>query len=228
MKPVMWSIVALLVCGGVVSTAAYAVEKGRATAPIVVPQHQQTPKAQQQADPEAQKQAMMEKMREAGSPGEGHKPFKTLAGTWTYEGEWRMSPESAPESMKGVANNSLVYGGRFLKQEISGPPMAEGMPEFQGLGFTGHNNMTGEYETVWMDNMGTGMMRGKGKFDAASSTLTDEGTFSCPMTGETDRWYRTEWQIKDPNHTVYRSYSKAPDGNEFKGMEIRYTRMQPE
>lgn len=222
-KRVMWSVVACFVLG----SAAGAVEKGRATLSVVMPKQQVPAEAQQQAaqpSPEAQKQAMMETMQKFGSPSEGHKVFETLAGKWTYEGEWRMSPEAAPESMKGTVTNTLIFGGRFLKQEISGPPMAEGMPAFEGLGLTGYNNMRGEYQTVWLDNMGTGLMQGKGRFDAATSTLSDEGSFSCPMTGETHRWYRADWQIVDPNHTVYKSYSKAPDGNEFKSTEIRYAR----
>jgi hypothetical protein len=49
------------------------------------------------------------------------------------------------------------------------------------------------------------------------------GTFSCPVTGEKDMWYRSEWKIgKDKQ--VYSMFTKGPDGNEFKSMEITYTR----
>ena len=104
--------------------------------------------------------------------------------------------------------------------------MEEGHPPCEGIGFLGYTNLRQEYQSVWFDNMMTGMMVGTGEFDAATKTLTDEGDFSCPVTGETHRWYRTAWTVVDPDHTTYESYSRTPEGREFKSMEIRYTRAQ--
>jgi hypothetical protein len=170
------------------------------------------------------KQAAMEAMQRLGSPSEGHAALQPLAGTWTYTLQWWMTPEESPQSMAGTAVNTLIFGGRFLKQEIRGEPMEEGQPPFEGLGFTGYDNLRQEYQSVWFDNMITGMMRGAGSFDAATKTLTDTGDFSCPMTGETHRWYRSAWTVVDADHTTYESYSRTPEGQEFKSMEIRYTR----
>ena len=128
--------------------------------------------------------------------------------------------------MTGTAKESLILGGRFLKQEISGEPLEKGQPPFEGVGFIGYDNIRKEYQTVWFDNMMTGMMRGAGKFDAATGTLSDQGDFSCPTTGETNRWYRTAWTVMDEDHTKYESYSRASDGREFKSMEILYTRAE--
>ncbi len=172
------------------------------------------------------KQAAMEAMQRLGSPSEGHKALEPLAGTWSYTAQWWMSPDEPPQSMTGTALNSLLFGGRFLKQEIRGEAMEEGQPPFEGSGFTGYDNLRKEYQTVWFDNMNTSMMRGAGQFDAATKTLSDEGDFSCPITGETHRWYRTAWTVVDQDHTTYESYSRTPEGREFKAMEIRYTRVQ--
>lgn len=180
--------------------------------------------AQPAMDPE--QQAAMEAMQRLGSPSEGHKALEPLAGTWSYTAEWRMSPDGPAESMSGTSANTLILGGRFLKQEVNGPAMEEGMPPFEGVGFTGYDNLRKEYQSIWFDNMMTGMMRGAGQFDAATKTLTDEGDFSCPVTGETHRWYRTVWMVVDQDHTTYESYSRTPEGQEFKSMEIRYTRTQ--
>ena len=79
---------------------------------------------------------------------------------------------------------------------------------------------------MWLDNMITGMMRGTGQLDAATGTLTDEGDFSCPITGESHRWYRAAWTVVDQNHTTYESYARTSEGREFKSMEIHYTRTQ--
>ena len=169
-------------------------------------------------------QAAMEAMKKLGAPSEGHQALQPLVGTWTYTAQWWMSPEAQPESMTGTAQHSLMFGCRFLKQEIRGD--MQGQPPFEGVGYTGYDNIRKQYQTVWFDNMNTSMMRGNGQFDAATKTLTDEGDFSCPMTGEAHRWYRTAWSIADPNHTTYESYSRTPEGREFKSMEIHYTRAQ--
>jgi hypothetical protein len=170
------------------------------------------------------KQAAMEAMQRLGSPSEGHAALAPLAGAWSYTAQWWMAPDEAPQAMTGTAVNTVIFGGRFLKQEVRGEPMGEGRPPFEGLGFTGYDNIRKEYQSVWFDNMMTGMMGGEGRFDAATRTLSGEGEFSCPMTGETHRWYRTAWRVVDQDHTTYESYSRTPEGREFRSMEIRYTR----
>ena len=171
-------------------------------------------------------QAAMEQMKQLGSPSEGHKALEPLVGRWSYTAQFWMQPDGQPQSMTGRTVNTLIFGGRFLKQEISGESMEEGQPPFEGIGFTGYDNIRKEYQTVWFDNMNTSMMRGAGQFDASTKTLTDEGDFSCPMTGEAHRWYRSAWTVVDQNHTTYESYSRTPEGREFKSMEIHYTRAQ--
>ena len=169
-------------------------------------------------------QAAMEAMQRLGGPSEGHKALEPLAGAWTYTAQWWISPEGSPQSMTGTAINTVIFGGRFLKQEIRGD-IQEGQPPFEGFGFTGYDNIRKEYQTVWFDNMNTSMMRGAGQFDAETKTLTDEGDFSCPITGESHRWYRTAWAVVDQDHTTYESYSRTPEGGEFKSLEIHYTRV---
>ena len=39
-------------------------------------------------------------------------------------------------------------------------------------------------------------------------------------------WSRLEWKIVDNDTNLYTSYSKGPDGKEFKGMEITYKRVK--
>ena len=168
------------------------------------------------------KAAMMKAMQELGSPSEGHKALEPFAGTWTYTAQWWMAPDAPPESMTGSATNSLIYGGRFLKQEFLGE--AAGQPSFEGIGFMGYDNIRKEYQSVWLDNMATGMMVGAGQFDIETKALTDHGDFSCPLTGESHRQFRSVWTVVDQDHNTYESYMRTPEGQEFKSMEIRYTR----
>ena len=186
-------------------------------------QAEQAKISQSATDPGA-KEAAMKAMMAAGSPSEGHKALEPFVGKWNYTGQWWMSPDTAPESMTGSADNSLIFGGRFLKQEFRGE--AQGQPPFEGLGYTGYDNIRKEYQTVWFDNMATGIMTGTGAFDAATKTLTNQSDFSCPMTGEAHRQMRSAWKVVDADHNTYESYMRTPDGREFKSMEIRYTRAQ--
>lgn len=167
--------------------------------------------------------AMMAAMEKYGTPGEAHKMLEPLAGNWTYTMTMWITPDAPPETMSGTSTHMLVYGGRFLKQESQGE--MEGQP-FEGLGYTGYDNMRKEYQTVWLSNMGTGIYLGTGQFDPGTKALTVEGDFACPVTGETHRKFRDVWKIIDANHNVYESYSRTLEGKEFKMMELHYTRAQ--
>ena len=204
------AIRSMVVLGLVLSGGFVRAEQGKSASPAMDPA----------------KQAAMEAMQKAGSPSEGHKALEPFAGSWTYTAQWWMSPDAPPQSMTGVSVNTVIFGGRFLKQEIRGQAEGEGQPPFEGLGFTGYDNLRKEYQTVWFDNVATGMMVGAGQFSAATQTLTDQGDFSCPLTMETHRRFRSALKVVDQNHTTYESYMSGPDGQEFKTMEIRYSRTQ--
>ena len=170
----------------------------------------------------SEQQAAMAALQKLGSPGEAHKALQPFVGTWTYTAAWWTSPDAEPQAMTGLAVNSLIFGGRFLKQEIRGD--AEGMPPFEGLGFTGYDTIRKEYASIWFDSMATGLMTGAGQFDAATQTLTTQSDVSCPITGEAHRKSREAWKLVDPTHTIYESYAHTPEGKEFKSLEIHYTR----
>jgi hypothetical protein len=68
------------------------------------------------------------------------------------------------------------------------------------------------------------MMVSSAQYDAASQIITEEGEFSCPMTGEKDKPFRATWKMQDKDKIVYEMYFKDPSGKEFKGMEITYSR----
>ena len=181
-----------------------------------------TQPAQPPMDPA--KQAAMEAMQKLGSPGEAHKIFEPLVGKWSYTGQMWMSADGQPDTMTGTATNSLAFGGRFLKQEFTGT-MAGNPQPFEGLGYTGYDNIRKEYQSIWLDNMSTGVMMSTGQNDPAAG-LTLQGDFSCPMTGEAHRTMKSIWKITDPDHNTYESWMNGKDGKPFKAMEIKYTRAQ--
>ena len=168
-----------------------------------------------------EQQAMMAKIQERTTPNEKHKLLESLAGSWNYRGKFWMDPSQPAQEMLGVSENRMIHGGRFLEQKVSSE--WQGQP-FEGLSLLGYDNVRGEYVTTWSDNIGTGIMYASGQYDEATKTLTTECTYSCPMTGEKERWSRSETKIVSADNYVYTSYSRDADGKEFKSMEIAYYR----
>lgn len=166
--------------------------------------------------------AMMEAMKR-GAPGSDHHVLEPLVGKWKCTVRGWMKPGGPAEVSQGMGDNVWVLGGRFIKQEFKGD--WAGMP-FEGVGYTGYDNVRQEYTCVWLDNMSTGIMEVSGTFDPKSKVIRTSGHFSCPMTGEKDRWVRSEVKIIDNDNNTYTSYFKGPDGKEFKSMEISYTRVK--
>ena len=163
----------------------------------------------------------MMKAMERMTPNEKHRVLEQYVGDWTYTGTFKMSHDAPVQDMAGTMKNTIVYDGRFLKQVIEGPWMGA---KFEGMGFTGYDNVRGEYVTMWLDNMATGIMTSSGDYDASTKTLNLKGEHSCAMSGEKNRYYRSEWTLLDDNHSVYKSYTLGPNGEEYMGMEIQYTR----
>ncbi len=165
---------------------------------------------------------VMAKMKEFSTPAEGHKVLAAMAGKWTFESRWWESATSKPHESKGSANFKMILGGRYLQQDHKGKAM--GM-SYEGMGLTGYDTLKKEYNTLWIDNMGTGFVLGKGNFDESSKTLTDKGAFTCPMEKDHSAEYRGEWKMVDKKNMTYLMYGKGMEGKEeFKMMEIVYKR----
>ena len=168
---------------------------------------------------EAATQAMMATWQAYASPNDNHKMLDPLVGTWSHVAKWWMTPDSQPETSKGTSETKWVMGGRYLQHAAKG--MSMGQP-FEGMGITGFDNGRQTYQTIWMDNMGTGMMIGEGTYDPGKKTLTDQGRFTDPMIGQ--RSYRGVITLIDDDHHSYEMYVADENSIEFRMMEILYTR----
>lgn len=168
-------------------------------------------------------QAKMKEMEKLMAPGENHKILDQLAGQWNHKVRWWMTPESPVEENMGTNNNHWIFGKRFLQQDVHGKNAKTGQP-FEGVGYVGYDNVKQQYTTMWIDNMATGMMTANATYDSATKTFAETGTFSCPMSGEKDKPFRSVMKIVDANHYTYEMYTKAADGKEFKNLEIAYER----
>ena len=168
----------------------------------------------------AEEQAQMNAWQKAMTPGEHHKALDPMVGTFNAKVKMWMKPGAPPEESAGASENRMILGGRYLQQTYKG--MAMGMP-FEGIGYTGYDNVQKKYVGVWMDSMGTGIMSGVGTGNPTPKEMTMRNDFFDPMTGK-PTWARSVVVVTDKDHHAYQMYAPGPDGKEFQMMEIVYTR----
>jgi hypothetical protein len=156
----------------------------------------------------------------AASPGENHKLLEGMIGEWDTTARFWMEPGGEPSEGKGTSKNEWALGGRFVKQSFKGNFM--GM-EFEGLGYTGYDNVRKKYIGSWMDNMSTGMMTSEGEYDAAARQFNFTGAFTDPFGREIKS--RETLKIESPDRVVFTMYHTEPGGQEQKVGEITYNRV---
>jgi hypothetical protein len=172
------------------------------------------------ADKTMDQQAMMELWQKLAQPGEPHKLFASIAGSYTtHTKEW-MEPGKPPTEADGTAESKMLLDGRFLYQEYHGSMM--GQP-FHGIGIDGYDNVTKKYVTAWIDSMGTGIFMMEGTASADGKTITLKGSHPEPGGGKMS--HRAVWKIQDANNQTFEMYgTHGHGGKEMKFLEIVYTR----
>lgn len=155
------------------------------------------------------------------TPGDIHKMIAKGNGTWKTETQMWMEPGSAPTKSSGSCVNSMVLGGRYQQSKFSGNFM--NMP-FEGIGTLAYDNAKKTFVSTWIDNMGTGIMSLEGQWDDATKTINFNGKCTDPMTGK-DCQVREAFTIVDDNHHHMEMWMTDPaSGQEYKTMEISFTR----
>ena len=172
-------------------------------------------KPEKQMDP----QVMMEMYQKLATPGEPHKLFATLAGSWTTTTKEWMEPGKPPTESTGTAEMKMLLDGRFLYQEYTSQMM--GQP-FSGIGIDGYDNLRKRYVTTWMDTMGTGFFTMEGTASTDGKTITLKGQHDEPGGGHMT--HRAVWKIVDSNTQTFDMYGTHQGGKEMKMLEIAYTR----
>jgi hypothetical protein len=179
------------------------------------------PAKEKKHEKQMDQQAMMELWKKLATPGEPHKLFASLAGSWTTTSKEWMEPGKPPTESTGTAEMKMLLDGRFLYQEYNAQMM--GQP-FTGIGIDAYDNMTKKYVTAWMDSMGTGIFIMEGTASADGKTITLKGSHPEPDGGRMT--HRAVWKIVDDNTQTFDMYGAHKGGKETKMMEIVYTRKQ--
>lgn len=169
----------------------------------------------------AEHKAMMEAWEKAGTPGEQHRQIAAhFAGTWDTKMSMWMDPARAPSVETGRSVNTTLFGGRQLRMDYTGRFM--GQP-FQGVGYSGYDNVKRKYVSSWMDSMSTGLFVTEGDYDPATRTYTYRGQMPDPTKDGALVPVREVVRIVDDDHHVFEMH-ETRDGKEVRTMQIENTR----
>jgi hypothetical protein len=164
-------------------------------------------------------EAMMAQWQKAMTPTAGHARLMPMVGRWKATTTFTMAPGAPSQVSAGTSVHRLVLGGRFLEQTYKGSSM--GMP-FEGIGFTGYDNVQQRYVGTWMDTFGTGVMSSLGvgrptdeKLDFVAEAIEPSGN---------KKVFDAIIRIRNHEHHSYEMWTKGPDGKSYRVMLVDYER----
>ncbi|MHB8972838.1 MAG: DUF1579 domain-containing protein [Pirellulaceae bacterium] len=176
--------------------------------------------AQESKTESAEQEAIMKKWIEFMTPGAEHELLKYKEGQWKVKLEMRVAPGAPATLSEGTSEMKLILGGRYLVDTTKGT--YNNMP-FEGMGIVGYDKLKKKFVSVWIDNMGTGLLPGTGTYDAATKTYTYTTLSPDVASGDYKRG-RTVERIVSENEWALEMYDTTPDGKEFVTMKGVYTR----
>lgn len=164
--------------------------------------------------------AMMAAWERYMTPGPAHGRLANMVGDWDLEVKMFMGPDAPPTVSNASATYRMGMGGRYLLEDVKGS--FEGHP-FEGMGVTGYDNALGQYVFTWIDNAGTGIMRGLGTMNSAGDTMTTEVWAVDPMTGREKR-SRGRERFINADTRISEVWDTTENGDEYLSMQLTYTR----
>ena len=155
----------------------------------------------------------------AGMPGEHHKALAQTAGEWDIASSYWMDPSMPAEKAPAKSEIKMILGGRYMFETFTMDSM--GGP-FEGNLIMGYNNITKEYESIWIDNMSSGMSYTSGTSDGHGN-YEMKGTKVDVRTPKGRPFRMTTAQNEDGTVT-FKMFDTDHDGKEMLIMENVYTR----
>ena len=150
------------------------------------------------------------------TPSKAHEMLAKDNGTWNAELTF-WSPEN-PQEMKSTATVTykMIMDGKYQEGIYSGDMF--GAP-FEGKGMVAYDNATEEFISTWIDNMGTGVLVTRGKYDEATKTSTFYGEMVDPVTKKAKKIKEVITYIDDNNQKM-EMFDVLENGKEFKTMQV--------
>jgi|GEM_PF-3570066 len=166
-------------------------------------------------------QNSIRQIREKARPGKYHALLEAFSGKWKIRIQYRIRPETNPETAVGTAEFHWILGKRFLEQIVNGKGIAG---SYEGRGIVGYDNVLGHYSGMWVDTMNTGLSRSIGSVEADGKTFHFKFTGTNPLKGK-EASYDAVFRILDRNRLHYRLVQSDPEtGNSIAMLTIDYRR----
>ncbi len=189
-------------------------------------------KAGKAPSPDEMKKMMegMQKWMKTMQPGEHHKAFEKMVGTWeTTTKMWMEDPKAEPLVTQGTAERTWALGKRFvvdkMNSEIMMPDMTGQMKKipWEGMGMHGYDNNRNMYVTCWADTTGTQLLTMKGTASPDGKTVTYYGEMDEPMLDVIGRMVKFQYKFVDDSTEVFTIYDLHA-GEDYRVMEVTYKR----
>lgn len=180
-------------------------------------------KAKSQPPGEQPPADVMAKWMELNAKGPEHEHFKDMVGTWDTVSKMWMAPDAEPMVSNGTAEFRLLLDGRYVEQKYKCEGMM-GPGSFEGIGIEGYDRLKKKYVSLWLDNTSTGFFITEGTPDESGKVVTYYGKMDDPITGQKNKVYKSIAREISHDKVVYEMYDTPPGGDEYKSMEITYTR----
>ena len=162
---------------------------------------------------------MMAQWQAAMTPSAGHARFMPMVGTWRAKTTFTMAPGGPEEVSGGTSIHRMVLGGRYLEQIYKGTAM--GMP-FEGIGYTGYDNVQQRYIGLWMDTFSTGVLTSLGVGQPTDERI-DAVAHGIEPSGE-KKEFETIVRVRNHGSHSYEMWTKDPNGKKYRMMIIEYER----
>jgi hypothetical protein len=149
------------------------------------------------------------------------------AGTWDCEIEmYFRGPQAPPAAFKGVEENTLVSGNKFLLTKFNYTMGRRG--NFEGHGLYGYDSRAKRFIGTWVDNMTSAPSQINAVYDDESKTLTDLRTVVDGAGNEIESKHVTQW-LDDSTKKLEIYMTLEDDGTktEVKLMEMTAKKRKP-
>jgi hypothetical protein len=140
-------------------------------------------------------------------------------GPWSASISFWAAPGSPAEVSQGVSERKLIMGGRYLLEMFTGETP---WGPFEGMGLTGFDNIKQQFVAVWIDSMSTGVMTSEST-EITDGQIVFKGRSPEPMSGTYITMRSVETRVDDDTYR-FEIFMPLSGGDEFKSMEIVYTR----
>lgn len=164
-------------------------------------------------------QEMMKVYQDIGTPGEPHKLLAKMEGSWITKSRYWTDPGKPLEESVGTSEQEMVLEGHFLHDKENGIMMGNPVTS---MGFTGYDNNTRKYVSVWMSSMSTAIYFFEGTASADGKTITLENRYNDPVKGAMK--FRAVLTNISDNSFRFEMFGTDKTGKEAKMTESEYTR----